>query len=184
MIKSLLIGLWACVVSLGAAYFGANYAASSRAGGEAASGLGAAEYIKTEMTSVPIIRGGKVEGYVVFQLVFAADAARIKHLSVEPAPYLIDEAFRRFYDKSRIDFSRIDKPQIDEITKSILDGVNGRLGEGMIKDVLLQQLNYVRREDIRTNWISEAGRGGDTVSGAKDEDGAADSAEGGGGSTH
>lgn len=45
---------------------------------------------------------------------------------------------------------------IDSLTAAIAAEANLRLGEGMVRHVLLQQLNYVKREEIRTNWIGGA----------------------------
>jgi len=32
---------------------------------------------------------------------------------------------------------------------------NKRLGGGMVHQVLIQQLNFVRKDDIRTNWVKD-----------------------------
>ena len=44
---------------------------------------------------------------------------------------------------------------LDRLTTAIAVEVNRRIGAELVRHVLLQQLNYVRRDDIRTNWIEK-----------------------------
>ena len=157
MLKLVLTGVWIAMVTASSVYVSANFLNASTSGGEEAGveDLGVEE-LKTEMTSVPMIRGGEILGYVVIQLSFAADRALLQALKLEPQPFLVDAAFRAVFSSPQVDFRRIRSGDLDMLTQEIARQANSRLGEDLVRSVLIQQLNYVRREDIRTNWIGKA----------------------------
>jgi len=153
VIKIILIGFWVCAVTVASCYGAVMYFSGKRA--EADNGaFGGIDYIKTEMTSVPVIRNGEVKGYIVVQLVFAADSYKMKELKLEPAPFLLDEAYRVIYADERTNFNHLEKQQIEELTKQIMENSNKRLKNELIKEVLIQQLNYVAKDEIRTHWMA------------------------------
>lgn len=156
MLKLVLVGVWVAMVTAASVYVSANLLNGHATGGKeaAAEDLGVEE-LKTEMTSVPMIRGGEILGYVVIQLSFAADRALLQALKVEPQPFLIDAAFRTVFASPQVDFRRIRSGDLDMLTKEIARQANVRLGQELVREVLIQQLNYVKREDIRTNWIGK-----------------------------
>lgn len=155
MIKTLLIGLWVCVVALGSSYFSARMGNGSSAATATAEEAAAVEYIKTDMISVPIIRSGKVQGYLVTQLSFAVNKAETTKLAFEPTPYLIDSAFRSIYENSSFDFSRLEPQDLASLSAKIAESANIKLGGPVVKDVLVNEVNYLGRDDVRTNWVKK-----------------------------
>ncbi len=155
MLKIVLIGVWVILVTA-ASTFGSIYLKSSAAGtgGKAVEDEGVEE-LKTEMTSIPVIRGGDVVGYVIIQLSFEADRRILGEKKLEPGPYLNDAAFRVIFSSTDVDFQRLRARDLDRLTTAIAVEVNRRIGAELVRHVLLQQLNYVRRDDIRTNWIEK-----------------------------
>lgn len=155
MLKLVLIGVWMVIVTAGSTYFSANMLSLS-SGGEmtGAANLGV-EPIVTDMTSVPMIRGGEIIGYVIIQLTFEADKSMLETLKLEPKPYLVDAAFRVIYSNPQTDFTRLCASDIDDLTNEIAAEANKRMGGELVKQVLIQQLNYVRKEEIRTHWIKK-----------------------------
>jgi len=152
VIRIIVVGLWACAVTAASCYGAVVYFSGRQS--EADSGaFGGIDYIKTEMTSVPVIRNGEIKGYVVVQLVFAADSYKMKELKIEPAPFLLDEAYRVIYADERTNFNHLEKQHIEELTKQIMENSNKRLKNELIKEVLVQQLNYVAKDEIRTHWM-------------------------------
>lgn len=154
MIKIVVTGLWICGVTIASCY-GAVMYFSGQASQADSSAFGGIDYIKTEMTSVPVIRNGEIKGYVVVQLVFAADSYKMKELKLEPAPFLIDEAYRVIYADNRVNFNHLEKQEIAELTKQIMENSNKRFKDDLIKEVLIQQLNYVAKDEIRTHWMAD-----------------------------
>ncbi len=147
-----MIGIWVAVVTAGVAYFSAGLfaAQTETAAGEHPVSI---EQLSTEMTSVPMIRDGQVLGYVIIQLNYAIDKDAIKKAHIDPQPYLVDAAFRAVYLNPQADFAKLRASDIDKLTDAIKAEANRRLGDGMVQHVLLAQLNFVRKEDIRTNWV-------------------------------
>lgn len=154
MLKLVVIGIWVAVVTAAVAYFSASFL-SQPAGPAVAEEHKVLEQLSTEMTSVPMIRNGAVLGYVIIQLNYAIDKAAKDRAHIDPMPYLIDAAFRAVYQNSQTDFAKLRASDIDKLTEAIKAEANARLGDGMVQHVLLAQLNFVRKEDIRTNWVKE-----------------------------
>lgn len=153
MIKLLGIGLWASALTFGSAYGVMTYRlAQTGADGAAPASV---EYIKTEMTSVPVIRQGAVTGYVVFQLAVALDEEKKKHSAIDPAPFIVDEAFRALYEEPALDFAHIERYKIAELMQGLIANINRRIGTDMVRDIMVQQLNYVDKKDIRTHWTRD-----------------------------
>lgn len=154
MLKLVAAGIWAAGVTAGVAFFSADFFAGPVAPAEDA-GHPVLEQLSTEMTSVPMIRGGTVLGYVIIQLNFSIDKAAKDKAHIDPLPYLVDAAFRAVYLNPQADFAKLRASDIDKLTEAIRTEANRRLGDGMVHQVLLAQLNFVKKEDIRTNWVKE-----------------------------
>lgn len=155
MFKTMLIGVWIAAVTAGATYFSATAQFSASSNAESSAENFNLEEVSTDMISVPMIRGGSIIGYVILQLSFEADRSLLEKLKVEPKPFLVDAAFRSVYSNSESDFTKLKAKDIDALTETIAKEANKRIGGELVKQVLIQQLNYVRKEDIRTHWIKE-----------------------------
>lgn len=147
------IGVWVIIVTAGAT-FGSVYLAKQDGSKSATEepDLGVEE-LKSEMTSVPIMRNGEVIGYLILQLSFAADRRLLEEQKLDPLPFMVDAAFRVVFGSTDIDFRRLRSKDLEALTAAIGDEANQRIGSKLVRHVLLQQLNFVKREDIRTNWI-------------------------------
>jgi hypothetical protein len=153
MLKITMLGIWVIAVTA-AATFGSVYLKSVAAGpsAETQQDLGVEE-LRAEMTSVPMIRGGAIIGYLIIQLSFQADRRLLEEKRLEPMPYVNDAAFRAIFASTDVDFRRLRSRDLDRLTSAIAKEANARIGADMVRQVLIQQLNFVAKEDIRTNWI-------------------------------
>ena len=151
MLKAILSGLWVCVITLGSSYaatwWKVGHSAPAAPAAEVSSG--GVEYKKTKVINVPMIADGGVQGYVMAQFVFTADAGVLKNLSVQPEVFLQDEAFRALYSDEKLDFRHLEKYDITKLTKMLVEKVNQRLDMKLVKDVLVQEFNYVSRDDMK-----------------------------------
>jgi hypothetical protein len=153
LLKLVGIGVWVILVTAGATY-GSVYLVKS-GGSETAADepdLGVEE-LKSEMTSVPVLRNGEVIGYLILQLSFGADRRLLEERKLDPLPFMVDAAFRVIFGSTDVDFRRLRSKDLDELTAAIAKEANQRIGSELVRHVLLQQVNFVKREDIRTNWI-------------------------------
>lgn len=153
MLKLILVGIWVILVTAGAT-FASVYISPSDQSESTDLEDHDLETLASELASIPIIRGGDVVGYVILQLSFGADKAALESRKLDPMPYIKDSAFRVVFTSSDIDFRRLKAGDLDALTDRIAREANMRLGADVVRHVLFQQLNYVKKEDIRTNWIS------------------------------
>jgi hypothetical protein len=146
----IIAGVWVCIVTLGAAFGAYQWQANQKPVDEAKKAANAnKEAVKTRMISVPMIREGALQGYVMAQLTFTVDAKIHKEMPIKPAEYLLDEAFRAIYAESDIDFRNFKKQDLAGMAKHITENVNKRLGQPLVDDVLIQELNYLPKESVR-----------------------------------
>lgn len=152
MLKLVAIGVWVILVTAGAT-FASVYLGKASSAPAAPEDTGVEE-MTSELTSIPVMRGGDVAGYVILQLAFAADRTLLGQKKLDPMPYMKDSAFRVIFTSTDIDFRHLRPGDLDRLTAMIGEQANRRLGAGVVREVLFQQLNYVKKEDIRTNWIN------------------------------
>jgi hypothetical protein len=148
MIRLLLVGIWASMLSLAAAYgmmhWSQNPAAAIVSGGEKK-----LEEVRTRAINVPIIGEGTVQGYMVAQFVFTVDTNALKEMKINPEVYLLDEAFKTIYANEQINFQNMKKQDLPLLAKRLGDNVNKRLGAEIVQDVLIDQLAYIPKKDVR-----------------------------------
>lgn len=152
MLKVALIGVWVILVTAGAT-FASVYLAKGNSGEAGAREDLGLEEMTSELTSVPVIRGGDVIGYLILQLSFAADRGLLDQKKLDPMPFMTDAAFRVIFTSIEMDFQRLRPGDLDKLTDAIVAEANRRIGSPLVQQVLLQQLNFVRKDDIRTKWI-------------------------------
>lgn len=153
MMKFISAGLWAMMMSLGGAYAGYHYA--TRPPPPASETYAQINHFRTEMTGVPILQGGKVTGYVVFQMVIEADVTKMADPKMDPQPYFMDAAFRAIFENSDRGFSDIRPRDLDKLSDDVVRIANERMGQGVVRDALIEQLNFIRRDEIRQNWFKK-----------------------------
>ncbi|MFC3205324.1 MAG: hypothetical protein WA973_12025 [Mesorhizobium sp.] len=161
MLKFIAAAIWICVITVGAVFYSFQAAGERGAGQPPKPLLGGLDYVKTDIISVPLVRDSAVQGYFLTNLVYTVDPAQIKKLSV-PAPALItDQIYSYLYQNPQIDFTKVAKLDVDAFRKNIRDTVNARVGEQLIHEVLIDQINFLSKDDIRNNTIRR--RSGDTT---------------------
>ena len=73
--------------------------------------------------NIPIVAEGAVQGYVIANLVFTADAKTLREISVPPEAFIQDEVFRHVYSDETLDFKKLSRYN-----------VNGMIGERSRED--------------------------------------------------
>ncbi len=146
--RLLVLGAWICGVTLVSGHLALTWRAETPPAAETPFFEGL-EYEETALIHVPIIANGDVQGYVAAQFVFTADARTLRQMTVKPHAYVRDEALRAIYSNGKVDFSRLERVDIDALLKTVKTGVNARLGGELVKDVLVKEFNYVRKDQLR-----------------------------------
>lgn len=150
MIKMILTGVWVCLVTLGAAYGAFTWQLNAKPVDPAQKSFNAnKEAVKTRMISVPIIMENALQGYVMAQLTFTIDSKLNKEMPIKAQEYLLDEAFKVIYSEGAIDFRKAKKQDLVGMSKKIADNANKRFGVQLVDDVLIQELNYLPKDQTR-----------------------------------
>lgn len=147
MMKLLLVGVWASIVSLGAAFGMLQW--HKLAGAPKGDSETKVEEYRTKAINVPIIGAGTIQGYIVAQFVFTVDAVALAKLPVNPEVYVLDEAFKTIYAGEQVNFQNMKKQDLPLLAKKLGENVNKRLGLDIVRDVLIDQLSYVPKKDMR-----------------------------------
>ena len=111
---------------------------------------GGLETVRTRMISVPVIRSGAIQGYVMAQFSFTADAAILKRLSVKADVVVLDEAFKAIYGEDTLDLRKMTEAgPAAALVKRIVEGSNQRFGTRIVEDAFIQEFGYVNKDGIR-----------------------------------
>lgn len=149
MVRTALIAIWVCVVMAGSVYAAVQFGAAPQEKKEVQEFFGGLDYVKSDIISVPIISKGAIGGYIVAQFVFTIDGTIFRQLSVPPNVFIVDEAFRALYAGDVVDFKDMKKYDIDGLKKKIAMNVNERFKAELIKDVLIERLNFIPLNEVR-----------------------------------
>lgn len=150
MIKQLLFAFWICAVALGSAYGMILWQLSGESEAKPEEVEKAViEQVQTKRISVPVISDSVLKGYVLAQFTFHVDAQAIGKMTVRPDIYLVDEVFKAIYSGEAVDFRNPRNPDVSALSEMIKKQVNERLGDEFVKEVLVEELNYVPQERFR-----------------------------------
>lgn len=151
MVKILLTGLWACIVTLGAVYFSVQMSAAPAPVDEEAARKSLLELVKGESITVPMISDGKVTGYFLGRISFMMDKEKIKGVHLPVTELMTDELFTLLVGNKMVDLGKPNSFDVNTFRTTIKDDMNRKLGDEMVAEVLIEQLDYMSKEDIRNN---------------------------------
>lgn len=163
MIKFIAAALWICIATVGAVFYSYQAAGERGVAEPPKPMLGGLDYIKTDIISVPLIRDSVVEGYFLTNLVYTVDPQQIKKLSIPAEALIIDEVYSYLYKNPQIDFTKALALDVDAFRATIRDTINARVGEKLVHEVLIDQINFLSKEEIRNNTIRRRKGAGDTT---------------------
>lgn len=151
MIKFVVSALWISAATVGAVFYAFQASGKSDDAAPAPAMFGGLDYVKTDIITVPVVRDAKVDGYFIARLVFTAEPARLNRLSV-PAPALItDEVYSYLYSTPQLDFTGQAPINIDKFRNGVREAVNARVGEKLIHEVLVEQVDFLTKDEIRNH---------------------------------
>ncbi|RRI07879.1 hypothetical protein EH240_01175 [Mesorhizobium tamadayense] len=163
MIKFIAAALWICAVTLGAVFYSFQEAGERGVGEPPKPMLGGLDYVKTDIISVPLIRDAKIDGYFLTKLVYTVEPDQIKKLSIPATALITDQVYSYLYSNPQIDFTKKDTIDLDAFRKTIRDTVNARVGVELVHDVLIDQVNFLSKDEIRDNAIRRRKNAGETA---------------------
>ena len=149
MIRLVLAGLWVCILTAGTSYAVAYWKENGSALAAKDEYLEGLQHLKTRVLSVPMVENGAVQVYIVARFAYTVEAKTMHQLAVPPEPYVVDEAFRRIYADERLDFRKLARYDLSILTAAIKQRVNERMQAEIVQDVLIEDFNYVSREEFQ-----------------------------------
>lgn len=153
MIKIIAIAVWVCAATLGAVFYSFQAAGESGVGEKPKPMLGGLDYVKTDVISVPLIRDSKIGGYFLAKLVYTVEPEQIKKLSIPAEALITDQVYSYLYANPQIDFTKKATIDLDAFRAAIRDTVNTRVGANLVHEVLVDQVNFLSKDEIRDNWL-------------------------------
>ncbi|MEO5759427.1 MAG: hypothetical protein ABIQ51_21500 [Mesorhizobium sp.] len=153
MFKVIAIAIWICAATLGAVFYSFQAAGQRGVGETPKPMLGGLDYVKTDVISVPLIHDAKIDGYFLTKLVYTVEPEQIKKLSIPADALITDEVYSYLYSNPQIDFTKKEPIDLDAFRAAIRDTINARVGSTLVHEVLIDQVNFLAKEEIRDNWL-------------------------------
>ncbi|MBB4010199.1 flagellar basal body-associated FliL family protein [Allorhizobium taibaishanense] len=147
MVKIVLAGVWACIVALVAVYFSVKLATAPPPVEE--SKAPPTEVVRGESITVPFLDNGAVKGYFIGRFSFMVDKQKAEGLQMPMTALTTDELFTLLVGNRMVDLSKSTKLDVEGFKQAIKTGINKRLGTDVINDVLIEQLDFLGKDDIR-----------------------------------
>ena len=151
MIKMLVTGVWVCAVALVAVYFSVQITNKKESTEPAPAMFGGLETIRGEVTSIPVISSGAVQGYFLTRLSYTLDPLKAEKLTIPVEELITDALYTALVGEPVIDFPDIEKFDLELFKTHIRDSLNQRVGEELFHDVIVEQIDFLSKEDIRSN---------------------------------
>ncbi len=146
MLKLVFTGIWVCVITLASVYFSVKMA-TAPAPPPDDSKQAQLELVKGETVTIPVIGDGAVTGYFIGQLNFMMNKDVVKGATLPLTEMTTDQLFTLLVGNKMVDISKVKSFDPQAFRDAVKKGMNERLGGDYIADVMLQQLDYLSKED-------------------------------------
>ncbi|WP_181257152.1 hypothetical protein [Pseudaminobacter soli (ex Li et al. 2025)] len=154
MIKFIGAAVWICLVTLGAVFYSFKTPHPQADAASPPPLLGGLKYVKTNVITVPLFnKAASVEGYFLARLVYTADPKELKKLTVPVDSLITDQVYTYLYANPEIDYSKRDNLDLDAFRNGIRETVNSRIGQEMIHDVIVEQIDFLNRDETRDRAV-------------------------------
>lgn len=148
MTRFLIVGLAAIAAVLGGAYAATVYETTKQSASETIA-VEPVEIMKLEPISVPVIRQGVVEGYVIARVAVTAASSEVKKSRADFMLYAGAASFRAVYEEEALDFTALKLVQLASLSERITKLANAEIGRPSIKKTVIETLNFVKRSEVR-----------------------------------
>jgi len=163
MIKFIVAAIWVCGVAIAAVFYSFQMASAKIDAPAPAPMFGGLDYIKTDVVSVPVMSNGRIDGYFLTRLVYTADPKNIARLSVPAEALLTDEVYSYVYGNPTLDFANHETLDLDQFRAGLRDSINKRVDVDLIQEILIEQVDFLSKEEIRDNTIRRKMHAGETA---------------------
>lgn len=148
----LIVGAVAIAATLGGAY-AAMTARMAKLSAPSSQASPALDMVKIEPVSVPVVRRGKVAGYVIARVTITAAAGDVKDQRTLLSSYATEAVFRAVYEEQVFDFSELKVVEIMTLADRIARLANERLGRSIVHAAIIDGLSFVEPSGVRTQKL-------------------------------
>ncbi|OCJ17705.1 hypothetical protein A6U87_01845 [Rhizobium sp. AC44/96] len=162
MIKLVLTGVWVCAVTLASVYFSVHLA-TAPAPAPDESKQSQLELVKGESITVPIVHDGAVSGYFLGKVSFMINKDLVKNASLPLTEMTTDELFTLLVGNKMVDVANMKAFDPQAFRDMIKKDLNQHLGGEYIEQVMLEQLDYLSKEDVKASETGQQKKTGKPV---------------------
>lgn len=144
--KLLIVGVAAILSTLAGSYAAALLTGDSK--DPAPVGPPALEVIKLDVISVPVIRSGAIQGYVLVRAAVGVPVEDAKKGRAVVALYSAEGVFRAIHEEE-IDFTALRSADIARLADRATRLINGRVGREAVSRTVIESVNFVPQSDVR-----------------------------------
>ena len=107
------------------------------------------EYINLPPITSVIVRDKSIRGYVIAE--FSVSVAKDKRDEIKRPLELVlrDLVIKGMHANKKLDIFKLDDFDVAEFSEELRDQLNHKLGDGFVESVLVQDLNFISKEDVR-----------------------------------
>lgn len=150
MLKIVLVGVWVCIATLGGVFL-ASYLSKKQDTANAAPAPVVTSVVKGTPISIPVINNGAVDGYFLTRISLMVDSDKAKKTTIPMEVALSDQLFSLLMGDRMIDLQKVGNFNPATFRTKIKDGLNSHMGEGVVTDVMIEQLDYMSKDALKSN---------------------------------
>lgn len=147
MVRMLLLGLVVVIATLGGSYAAMQFPRGTPGKTEDAGEK--AEVVKLDPVSVPVVRDGKIQGYVIGRFAFSAPASAIRKDKDALTLYASEAIFRSVYEEEGLDFTALKIVEVDKLIGRMVTKANARIGNPTIAQIFVESMNFLAHDAVR-----------------------------------
>ncbi len=147
MIKLIATGVWILVVTLGGVYAAVTFG-NHGADDKAAEVVRPPHFVQSETVTLPVVADGKVSGYFLIRASLEVDEDALKDVKVPVPTFLTDELYSLLVGDKLVNVKDADKFDVAGFKTRIKDGLNTRLDKPLVRQVLIEQMDFISKEEI------------------------------------
>jgi hypothetical protein len=162
MVKLVLTGIWVCAITLASVYFSVKMATAPAAPVES-SKESQLELVKGETITVPMIANGAVTGYFLSRVSYMMNKDTVKGMTLPLTELTTDELFTLLMGNKMVDISNLKSFDPQAFRDAIKKGMNEKLGGDYVSEVILEQLEYLSKEEVKAKAAGQQQKTGDPI---------------------
>ena len=145
--KLVVMGIAAIIATL-AGSFAASLLAGNPSVPVKTDGSKVLEFIKLDVLSVPVVRKGQVQGYVLARVAVGVSAEEAKKSRAAVSLYSNEGAFRAIYEEG-FEFTQLKTVDIVRLADRMTRLINDRWGAPVVAGTTIESLNFVPYSEVR-----------------------------------